>query len=201
MSFTDAVIAAALSLPAPTYRDTPPETPEQYRARVSLIGEVVADETTSLKTDRYAVAAAVLVTFRFESAFRLEVHSGAIRGDHGKAICLSQQWQNSLSRADWEALAGISPEATRRCVRMTIETLLRAHRHCARDVTAGLTETAVARAFRLLGTGRTCEPGRGALRRAAEWRRVLASLRAHRASQSEIRIAGNAGGLPDKVSE
>lgn len=169
-----ALLAVALSFPKPWGSAEPDDA---YRARLETISEAIAAETEPVKNGRYAVAAAVLVTFRFESGFRFEVHSGALKGDRGRASCLSQQWQNGRTREEWEALAGTSLEATRRCARATVEGLLRAHRHCARNVRSVLDRAAVARAFRLYGSGRDCRPTASSERRAAEWSRVLADMR------------------------
>lgn len=175
MSLAAALLAVALTFPKP-WGSTEPD--DAYRARLDTIATAISLETEPVKHGRYAVAAAVLVTLYRESSFRLEVHSGEVLGDHGKAICISQQWRNGRSQEEWLALAGVSLEATRRCVGATVVGLLRAHWYCSRGERKAFDGDAVARAFALFGTGSRCDPRPSSLRRLAEWRRVLADMRA-----------------------
>jgi len=150
---TPTILAAILSL-LPTPPATWTETPDDYRARAGVIAEAIAAETPS----RYW-ALGVVTVFWHESHFRRSVHAGTRRGDHGRAICLGQHQRNGRPREQWEALAGVDAEATRRCARATYRTLRRAQGWCSQwgSVRAGILAT-----FTAYGTGRTCSASRAA---------------------------------------
>jgi hypothetical protein len=110
----DFLLALALSLPAPWYPPGQnPETPEQYRSRVVAITLAITDSTGG---DR-DLAVATLIKVYSESRFRVDVHAGKTRGDHGKAICLGQvHRKRTVSVEQWEGLAGTDYWATLRCM-------------------------------------------------------------------------------------
>lgn len=168
MNLSSALLTIALSLPPP-WQSTEP--PAQYRARLTTIADAIAD----VAPDR-TWAAVLLAVVYGESRFRRSVHAGEKLGDCHRgtcrAICLAQLHRNGRSEAEWRALAGTSPEATKRCVRAAYEALRRAQNWCrARHGTAGIAE-----ALSLYGTGSTCRSPRGRVR-ARMARRLEALLR------------------------
>lgn len=177
MTLFDVILAAALSLPAPWHPPgEEPETPEQYRARVAVIASAVALETPSLEW-----ASVVLTVMHRESRFALAIHSGQKLGDQGRAICLSQQHRNGRSEAAWLALAGTSPEATRRCVRATYRTLRRAMGWCrSRHGSAGMAE-----ALSLYANGQDCRASIGRAR-ALRAQRLLDRMRRERSAVARV---------------
>ena len=148
MTLEAILIAAILSLPSPWYKPgANPETPEQYRARATLIATAVALEVPDLRSGLL-----VLNLFRHESAFHLSVHSGAKKGDAGQSVCLGQNKRHWLSEAQHEALMGTDLASTRRCAKLTHERLMRAERLCRTRSQGG-----PAGAYSLYGTGATCQ--------------------------------------------
>ena len=60
------------------------------------------------------------------------LHSGKLRGDGGRSICLSQHMLGSWfrTRAEWESLAGTDLEATKRCAAYTMRALVYHAKRC-----------------------------------------------------------------------
>lgn len=117
-----ALLAIVLSWTPTWYpADGGPETEAERRSRWSMIVETVADVSEQGYVDFGAkdVAALNMTIFKWESALDYHVHGGEEspigHQDHGKARCLGQIQQNSTPEKEWKALAGRSPEATRRC--------------------------------------------------------------------------------------
>lgn len=157
----------------PWYADGPgPETPSEYRARVAVVvagaraavADVYgwADERTQL-----GWTAAILAKWDAESGrFRLEVHSGEVTGDGGRARCLGQLHPSRLvPRDEWLATTGTGRAATTRCARATLRYLRGAVGTCG----GGLTVEGLSRAYALYGTGSSCEPTEWSRRRALRW--------------------------------
>ncbi len=143
------ILAAILHLmpaPSPAWD----ETPSQYQARAQLIAEAIASASDG-KRQR---AMAIVVVFWGESRFSPLIHAGVRRGDHGKSLCLGQHKQLTRTEEQWEALAGVTLEATTRCARATGDALVKAWHYCkSLDGRSGYAE-----AMTLYGSGRTCRP-------------------------------------------
>lgn len=177
--------AIATRLPGPWYPPgEAPETPAKRTDRVALIAHAVADVTQPPETHVGAIppaswdgwthrdrALAVLVKIWNESArFSLDVHSGKRRGDSGASVCLAQIHRGGWIDAElWRSLPGTSLEATTRCVRVAYAILGASLERCTSSRTAS--RWALARAYALYGTGKTCSPvGRPwAQQRATMW--------------------------------
>ena len=148
MTLEAILVAAILSLPAPWYKPgLNPETPEQYKARATVIAKAIAAEVPDLRSGLM-----VLNLFRFESAFRLDVHTGAKKGDAGQSVCLGQNKRHRLSEAQHKALMGTDLASTRRCAKLSHERLERAARLCRTRHQGGAVG-----AYSLYGTGATCQ--------------------------------------------
>lgn len=143
------VVTAVLSLmpePSPKWN----ESLAAYQERVEMIAQAIASASDG-KRQR---AMAIVVVFWGESRFSPLIHSGEHRGDGGKAICLGQHQQINRTPDEWEALAGITLEATTRCARATGDALFRSWHYC----NALNPKSNYLQAFTLYGSGRTCRP-------------------------------------------
>ncbi len=149
---THIILAAILSLmPAPSPKWG--ESQAEFRARMELIAEAVAEASKVAKpTQRRQMVMAVVVTFWGEGRFSPFVQAGAHRGDGGRAICLGGLHQGNLSREEWLGLAGLDLESMTRCATVTAQRLKNAWWYCY-----GLnTKYSWPEAFSLYGSGRTC---------------------------------------------
>jgi hypothetical protein len=149
---TSIILAAILTLmpaPSPKWGETVPE----FRARMQLIAQSVAEASKVAKApQRQQMAMAIVVTFWGESRFSPLVQSGEHRGDGGHAICLGGHHQESLSEAEWLGLAGLDLESTTRCATLTAQRLKSAWWYCY-----GLDpKFSWPHAMVLYGSGKTC---------------------------------------------
>ena len=190
MTLTEALLSVALSLPAPWYAPGKnPETPDQYRARVETIAKAVAleaDAADGWRWDSVSLAAATLVIWYGESRFALDVHNGSGRSrygeDDGRARCFGQIHQTGLvPKAEWEKLAGVDLESTRRCARATMKVLSVQGRHCGMR-TGKPNMWAVARMVAAYGSGKGCAPTKASTLRARRWSKLREQLHAATAS-------------------
>lgn len=134
-----------------------PERMESYEERLRTISQAIPAVVRSPME-----AAAVVEIWRRESRFRLDVHAGWKRGDHGKANCMGSIHPHF---PDWATLAGTDLEATIRCARRTIQTLRSGLYLCA----AELPETSVRAwqlAFQHYAVGHCAEPSQESKARA-----------------------------------
>lgn len=127
-----------------------PERMESYEARLRTISVAIP----SVVRDREE-AAAVLVVWRKESRFRLDVHAGWTKGDHGRAACMGSIHPSKLV-PDWAELAGTDFDATQKCAWHTIRILRSGLWMCAKGSTG---EKAWAYAFEYYARGHCDEPG------------------------------------------
>ncbi len=180
MALKELLLAAILSWPAPWYPPgrPNPETPEQYKQRVSTIATAVALESAEFegwRLGRRALAAATLTLWYGETRFSYEVHEqGTSRWgqDVGKAKCLGQLHVSKLvPQEEWEQMVGSDLDATRRCARATMRVLAAMARMCSARSTS---EEHMARVFAAYGSGRGCDGvGPQAKKRAKRFRRLL----------------------------
>jgi len=186
-----AILALLLSFPMPWYRHhAPPETKEEYQARLEVIAEALDLELSGL--DPYLkleLAAGTSVKIQGESALKLEVHDGRKRGDWGKSICLGQQKQLwGMTKDEWESLAGTSLEATRRCIRGVVRLLHAAILDPACIKTTKGSER-WARAFTRYAYGsRDCTPGRREISRSYSWSVAMNKLTVELAKQPKTAL-------------
>lgn len=126
-----------------------PESMASYESRLGTIARAWADVTTDP-----AIAAAGVALWRAESRFRLDVHAGTRKGDHGRATCLGSvhPWAK-----DWATLAGVDLEATERCARATMQALRSGYVMCGHTW---------AYAYEYYAVGHCSEPGEESRRRA-----------------------------------
>lgn len=177
MSLKILAVTIALSFPAPTYRDEPPETLDRYRERVQMIGEVTAEATQDV---RWAWGPKALITATLEhmyeeSRFDVRIHAGDPHplwdSDDGKAACLGQLHQSGIvPPREWVVLAGTDREATLRCVRATMRVLVSLQRMCANRLPP--TVPNMAAVFGGL-SGRGCQSTPSSQRRAQQWARLM----------------------------
>jgi len=153
-----ALLTLALSWPAP-FQSTEP--PELYRARVGVI--VSAVETATPRRD---LQVALLVLAYRESSFRVEVHSGEVLGDGGRARSL---WQLHRSRwtPDWESLSGTDIEATTRSARVALRVVRSSLWLCGRNELSSVSR--FAHAFEVYASGKCRAPSHESTSRARAW--------------------------------
>lgn len=133
-----------------TFPSGHPERMESYEARLRTISEAV-----SLVAKDREEAAAIVVVWRRESRFRLDVHAGWTKGDRGRAACMGSIHPSKLV-PDWTELAGTDIASTTRCARHTIRILRSGLWMCAHGQQ---TERAWAYAFEYYARGHCEEPG------------------------------------------
>jgi hypothetical protein len=124
------------------------ESDVQYRDRIAVIVRAVAEATAVPRKDgtyavvpptwrwhRTTLAAAVLTHFYEESRFALEVHAGEEHPvwtqDDGRARCLGQLHAGFVPSHNWQELAGLDLDATKRCVLWTARALTRMALYCS----------------------------------------------------------------------
>ena len=146
------ILAAILTLmPAPSPKWD--ESQAEFRARMELISQAIADATQVARPpQRHQMAMAIVVTFWGESRFSPLVQSGEHRGDGGHALCLGGNHQEKLTEAEWLSLAGLDLESTTRCATVTAQRLKSAWWYCH-----GLNpKWSWPESLVLYGSGRTC---------------------------------------------
>lgn len=172
--------AALIAIGVPWYApNAAPETPEQYAARVEMIARATVEETSvppeewPLAPNDLAAAVAV-VTWEESGRYRLDVHSGARRGDRGEALGLGQIhfWPGMMSRAEWRESAGADELSTRAHVRLVAK-ILAFHAQRCRVTSANRRE--ISKVFSAYGSGYSCSPTwQTSQRRARLWARLRA---------------------------
>ena len=183
MDLAQALAAALLLLPHPwanVDRPNVEETPAEYAARVTMIAEeqvAAALELTPEPEQALLLATAAATQFYAESgAFRLDVHRGLRRGDHGRALGLPQVHRlRAQSRDEYEAMAGDTREHTARQLRMGTRLLAGAIGSCRRK--GDPAETVIARGMARYGSGASCLPGAREWGRARRWAALVARVR------------------------
>lgn len=164
------LIAVALQLPPPWYGpgEINPETPEQYRARVTVIVQAAEAEAKLFKPWPWgprALATMAVIHAYGESSFRLNVHDGTKLGDNGQSRCLGQvKASGRLSDKDWLATSGTSLESTRNCMRAMMRYLSIYRHRCARGLS--FSELSVTLTLSGYGTGGRCYGSKNAPSRA-----------------------------------
>jgi hypothetical protein len=149
---TQIILAAILFLmPAPSPKWN--ESPAEFRDRMALIAQSIDTGVKVTGTrQRRQVAMAVVVTFWGESRFSPLIQAGEHKGDGGKAMCLGQLHQGSLTHEEWLGLAGLDLGSTTRCATVTAKRLKSAWWYCH-----GLDpQSSWLEAFVDYGSGRTC---------------------------------------------
>jgi len=135
---------------------------------IVLAADIAAREVYSDEQHLRAWTAALLAKGEPESNhWDLRVHSGAMRGDGGKAICLGQVHASRLlPRAEWARTVGTDEEATVRCWRAVLRYLRGFHGLCGGEYTAD----GFARAFAAYGSAAgDCTPTPWSRKRASRW--------------------------------
>lgn len=135
------------------------ETIEQRRERIQMIADVVemlapiekAEFGWVWSSDDLALAAFTKMWYE-SGRFRLKVHNGTIRGDHGKSVCLGQIMYGG------NKLVGSDRESTVRCVIEVMRHLVKHQRRCLNEVTPP-SAWAIAKVFAGYGTGHSCSEG------------------------------------------
>jgi hypothetical protein len=195
MALQEALLAAMLQWSPAWYApNRNPETAEQYRSRLTLISEVVANEAEAAAAGallwqfsdgeivkwRFGareLAAATLVIWYGETKFAYEVHAkGKSRWgqDVGKAHCMGQLHRSKLvSKAEWEQTVGASREATRNCARATMRVLAV---HVQRCGAAKPTAPQFSRAFFAYGSGKGCGQNRQSENRGIRFVQLVSQL-------------------------
>jgi hypothetical protein len=195
MGLQEALLASMLQW-APTWYPPGhnPETPEQYRERLVMISEVIADEaslaaagkpvwefsngeTVSWTLGAQALAAAALTVWYGETkfSFDLHVHGKSRWGqDRGKAHCMGQLHVSKLvPKPEWESTVGATRAATRNCARATMRVLAVHVQRCGVD---GPTADAFARVFFAYGSGQGCGRNLQSVNRGRRFVHLLSKL-------------------------
>jgi len=148
------LLHAALKQPRPWYKpgsdaDGALESSDDYVRRVATSVRALSDVTLGYDSKgrartvppdwrwgRKTLVAAVLAHWYEESRFALEVHAGTKHPvwtqDVGKAKCLGQLQVGLVPTHEWERLAGIDYESSKRCAIWTARALTRMALHCGR---------------------------------------------------------------------
>lgn len=142
-------------LPKPWYPPShaPKETEEERLDRMAMIARIIVEES-SVDSGWYwsdeSLAWAVMIKTWFESGrFRYSVHSGKLRGDKGRSVCLGQIMNGS------EKLVGVTEENTRNCIRKVIKHLVMHQNRCLNNKSKP-TQWNIAIIYAGYGTGHSC---------------------------------------------
>lgn len=170
-------------LAAPTPWGCPEDAPARearLRSIVRVAIEVTAEPVPGWSHQQRT--ALLLAKLQAESGgYRLDVHDGSRRGDRGNSICLGQVMHGpwlSMSRAEWESLAGTDIAATRRCLTEVWRQLQMHRRMCA---SGAPTRRKVAALYSSYGTGKGCAVRPWGKVRARAWARMAGALHAKEA--------------------
>lgn len=138
-----------------------PETDEERETRLHMIIDAIIDAASETVVDdngnewrwsKSDLAWAAWTKMYHESAhYKIEIHNGKIRGDHGKSVCLGQIMGGS------EALVGTDYDSTKRCVQRVMSILAYHQNRCLYQST-GPSVRAVAKIYAGYGTGHSCDP-------------------------------------------
>ncbi len=142
------------------------ETPEQLKARASLISEAIHQQTNTPEQ-----AAVIATIWGGEARFARDVHNGEpgkYGSDGGRAKCMWQIHINkNIPREKWEKLGGLDLASTRRCAWATLLIFQGKMRYCEKGIV--WTEEAVARSMQAYASGTCVKPQKRALRRGRKW--------------------------------
>lgn len=148
-------------LPAPWIHPNKPvdESAEQRSDRIQMIADLVAEEAIQ-RSEEFGwywspedLAMAAFTKMWYESGrFRLKVHNGKIRGDHGKSVCLGQIMHGG------NKLVGTDRDSTRRCIVEVMRHLVKHQRRCLNPNYAP-SPWSIAKVFAGYGTGHSCSEG------------------------------------------
>lgn len=135
------------------------EDPISRRDRIQMIADIV-EEQSSIRAQEFGwmwtvddYATAAFTKMWYESGrFRLRVHNGLTRGDHGKSVCLGQIMYGG------NKLVGTDRESTTRCVVEVMRHLAMHQRRCLNERTPA-TSWSMAKVFAGYGTGHSCSEG------------------------------------------
>jgi hypothetical protein len=159
MKLSDYMALTAIdTLPEPWYMPGEnPETIEQRETRLTMISEVIAEQAPIAKkqfgwfwsSDDLALAA-FTKTWYESGRFKLNVHSGKARGDHGKSVCLGQIMNGKKD------LIGVDRQSTSRCINEVMKHLSMHQKRCLNEKTPA-SQFAMAKVFAGYGTGYSCD--------------------------------------------
>lgn len=134
------------------------EDPIAREERIKMIIRVIIERAAAKNTPAWGwsdddLALAIFVKTFFESGrFNRDVHSGKIRGDKGRSVCLGQIMFGG------NKLVGISPEATAKCIDAVIYHLTFHRARCLKNVTAVPNSWMIGKIFAGYGSGYSCNP-------------------------------------------
>lgn len=189
---------AALAQPRPWYEpgtDSPGarETEPEYELRVRLAVRSLAAATVRERKDgtysvmppdwwygRKTLVAAVLTHWYEESRLAYEVHAGTEHPvwdqDVGRARCLGQLHVGLVPKREWQRLAGIDEEATKRCARWTASALTRMALYCGKGKRGADTfQSILLPMFSAMG-GNGCAPTLAGRRKVARFAKIWREL-------------------------
>ncbi len=175
MSWVTHLLAAILALPIPWGGPEDSGRRERLTMIVDVAVQITADSKGWNDWTAQQRAALLLAKLAAESGgFRLDVHDGSKRSDHGESVCLGQvHWGpwTKLTRAQWLALGGVDEASTMRCLTEVWRQLGMHKRMCAPGAP---TLPGVARLYSSYGSGQGCQVRSWALPRARRWQRMAA---------------------------
>jgi hypothetical protein len=174
------ILAVLLSFTAPWYAPgRNPETPEQYRQRLTFMAEAIEEESLAADWPDHPLedlVALVLVVWHEESGLALDVHNGRRTNAGGRAVCLGQIMRHRLvPRAEWRQLTGADAAGTRRCAAATTRLLTYHARNCVRR-RGPLSPYRAASIMAAYGAGDCRAPTSRLLYRGRRWARVRKQL-------------------------
>ena len=151
---TNAIANVANKLPGPYYvKEKNPETLEERALRMKMISSILAEESFTHPGWQWDATdlgwAAFVKTWNESARFKIEVHNGKMRGDHGKSVCLGQIMNGG------EELVGVDEASTRRCISRVMDILIQHQIRCVDGYAPGF--IAMADIFSGYGTGRSCK--------------------------------------------
>lgn len=125
-----AILGLMTLLVPPKRQEINKESEADARARYAVIAGAIATEAKGDKT----LARYLLTIVRHESSFVRGVHSGKLRGDAGKAVCVAQllvgRGTDRFTGRFAHQLVGTSPAATARCINTAAAYVRFARRRC-----------------------------------------------------------------------
>lgn len=145
------ISSIATTLPGP-YVDS--EDHDSRISRIKTISRIIAEESfvhiNWQWSPRDLGLATFVKTWNESLRFKLEVHNGKMRGDHGKSICLGQIMNGDKS------LVGVDEVSTRKCISRVIDILIMHQIRCTNHKPPALWW--MASIYAGYGTGHSCDP-------------------------------------------
>lgn len=150
---------AAKELPQPWYskKVVKPETLKEREKRVKMIADVIMERTRNSKelgwywSDNDLALATFVKTWSESGRFRYAVHSGKLRGDGGRSVCLGQIMNGG------NKLVGTAREPTERCIDKVVTFLIMHQNRCLQPTSEPSVWT-MSTVFAGYGTGYSCSP-------------------------------------------